>query len=106
MWGQRYGNDAYAIYVDEDLAKVEEISFRFDARDILPDLVHEICVLAKRLGCVLLTHAHEILLPCEADVLNAIGSPTAKSFVDDPVTTLKNLDTAKIEISLYPPEEG
>jgi hypothetical protein len=106
MWGQLHGNDAYVIYQDEDLAKVVEISFRIDARDISPELVHELCALARRLGCVFLTHKYEILLPSETDVLNAIGSSTAKSFVDDPITTLKNLDTTKIEISLHPPEDG
>jgi hypothetical protein len=106
MWGQHDGNDAYVIYADEDLAKVEQISFRIDARNISPDLVHEICTLAKRMGCVFVTHKYEILLPSETDVLNAIESSTAKSFVDDPITTLKNLDTTKIEISLYPHEES
>jgi hypothetical protein len=106
MWGQRHGNDAYVIYEDESLTKVEEISFRIDAREISPNLVSEICVLTRWLRCVFVTHKYEIVRPFEEDVLSAIGSSVAKSFVDDPVTTLQNLDTPIIEVNVSLPEEG
>jgi hypothetical protein len=97
MWGQKHGDDACVIYVDENQKTVEEISFRVDARAISPDLVRHICVLAKQLGCVLMTADYDILLPDESMVLSAINHSTAKKFVDDPVSTLQGLDHEKIK---------
>jgi len=97
MWGQEEGNDAHVLYVDDSRKTVEEISFRIDARAVSHELVHQICGLAKRLGCVLLTSEYEILVPDESMVLTAINQSTAKKFVNDPVSTLQNLDYAKLQ---------
>lgn len=97
MWGQEDGNDAYVSYVDKNKSAVEEIAFRVDARAIPTELVGAICNLAMQLGCVLMTASYEILRPEESTVLKAIGQSTAKKFVDDPVSTLRNLDQSKIQ---------
>jgi hypothetical protein len=97
MWGYKHGNDAYVCYVDDTKQNIEEISFRIDARSLSPELVREICVLAGRLQCVLLTSEYEILAPDESMVLTAINGSTAKRFVEDPEATLLSLDTTKIE---------
>jgi len=96
MWGHKHGDDAYVCYVDENKNRIEEISFRIDARTISAEFVRRICALAARLGCVLMNSEYEILAPDESMVLTAIAHSTAKKFVDDPVSTLQALDQTKI----------
>ena len=97
MWGRKHGDDAHVLYADENMNKVEEIAFRIDASAISPELVRRICVLARQLRCVLITAEYEILVPDESMVLTAINRSTAKRFVDDPESTLRSLDHAKIQ---------
>jgi hypothetical protein len=97
MWGQKEGDDAQVLYVSEDMQIIEEISFRIDARTISPELIRRICILAKQLGCELLTADYKILLVDESMVLAAVNNSTAKKFVDDPVSALKGLDHKKIQ---------
>jgi hypothetical protein len=97
MWGRKHGDDAHVIYEDDTKTKVIEIGFRIDASAISRDLVGRICTLAARLKCVLLTAGYKILLPDESMVLTAINDSTAKRFVDDPETTLRNLDQKKMQ---------
>ena len=97
MWGQKHRDDAYVLYVDESKSKVEEIAFRIDANAISPELVRQVCVLAKQLGCVLMTADYEILLPDESMVLATIQHSTAKKFVDDPVATLRKLGQPEMQ---------
>lgn len=91
MWGQKHRDDGYVLYVDESVSKVEEIAFRIDANAISPELVRRICILARQMGCVLMTADYKILLPDESMVLAAIEHSTAKEFVDDPAATLLKL---------------
>jgi hypothetical protein len=97
MWGQKHRDDACVLYVDENKSKVEEIAFRIDTNAISPELVRRICILARQLGCVLMTAAYEILLPDEAMVLATIQYSTAKKFVDDPVATLLKLGQPEMQ---------
>lgn len=97
MWGRKHGNDAYVSYVDEKKDKVLEIAFRVDARAVLPELVRRICLLARDLECVLMTSEYEILAPDELMVLTSIHQSSAKKFVEDPASTLQNLDHTKIQ---------
>ena len=97
MWGTKGSDDAHVGYVDESEKVVEDIQFRVDARTISPDLVRRICILAKYLGCALMTSDYEILAPDESMVLSAINNSIAKKFVDDPVSTLKSLDRPDIQ---------
>jgi hypothetical protein len=97
MWGQQHGDDAHIVYIDDNKNRVEEIGFRVDANAISPELVRRICILARQLGCVLMTADYEILAPDESMVLAAINRSTAKRFVDDPESTLRSLDHRKIE---------
>ena len=69
MWGQKHRDDAHVIYVDETKSKVEEIAFRVDANAISPELVRQLCVLARQLRCALLTAQYQILLPDESMVM-------------------------------------
>jgi hypothetical protein len=97
MWGHKEGHDAYVSYVDESMKTIEEIAFRIDARAISADLVREICLLSRKLGCVLMTAEYELLAPDEAMVLTAVNDSTARKFVVDPVSTLQNLDHEKFQ---------
>jgi hypothetical protein len=97
MWGRKHGDDAYICYVDERKKTIEEIAFRIDAHAPSRDLVCTICALARKLRCVLLTSDYNILAPDETMVFDAIKNSTAKNFVDDPVSTLQNLDHRKIQ---------
>jgi hypothetical protein len=97
MWGHKHGDDAYVCYGDESKNTIEEIAFRIDARRISADLVRHICILARRLACVLMTSDYEILAPDESMVLTAIDHSTSRKFVADPVATLQSLDHAKLE---------
>jgi hypothetical protein len=97
IWGHEDSDDAYVCYADERKNKVEEVAFRVDARKISQEFVRRICMIAGDLGCVLLTADYEILLPEEAMVLEAIGQSTAKKFVDDPASTLRELDQSRIQ---------
>ena len=97
MWGQKHRDDAHVLYVDESKSKVEEIAFRIDANAISPELIRQICILARQLGCVLLTADYEILLPDESMVLATIQHSTAKKFVDDPVATLRKLGQPEMQ---------
>ena len=97
MWGQKHRDDAHVLYVDETKNKVEEIAFRIDANAISAELVKQICVLARQLGCVLMTADYEILLPDESMVLATIQHSTARKFVDDPAATLRELGQPEMQ---------
>jgi hypothetical protein len=97
MWGQEHRDDAYVLYVDESKSKVEEIAFRIDANAISPELVRRICILARQLGCVLMTADYEILLPDESMVLATVQHSTAKKFFDDPAATLLKLGQPEMQ---------
>jgi hypothetical protein len=47
MWGQEDRDEAYVLYADERKSKVVEIAFRIDANAISPELVKQICMLAR-----------------------------------------------------------
>jgi hypothetical protein len=97
MWGQEDGNDANVYYRDDNKNEVEEISFRLDASSIQLELVRDLCQLARRLGCVLITADYELLAPDESMVLLAIHNSTAKKFIDDPVSTLRSLGRPEVQ---------
>ena len=103
MWGQKDRDDAHVLYVDESKSKVEEIAFRIDASAISSEIVHRICILARQLGCVLMTAEHEILAPDESMVLAAIHHSTAKKYIDDPVATLRSLGQPEVQERLNKP---
>jgi hypothetical protein len=104
--GQKHRDDAYVLYVDESESKVEEIAFRIDANAISPELIRRICILARQLGCVLMTADYRILLPDESMVLDTIQHSTAKKFVDDPVATLRKLGQPEMQKRFKLPDEG
>jgi hypothetical protein len=64
--------------------------------------VRDICAFTRNLKCVLLTGDYEILIPEESMVLAAISHSTSKKYLEDPVSTLKNLDTRKFEYGARP----
>ena len=97
MWGHEDRDDAHVFYVDETKSKVVEIAFRIDASSISSELVKQICILARQLGCVLMTADYEILVPEESMVLATIQHSTAKKFVDDPVATLRKLGQPEMQ---------
>jgi len=97
MWGQEEGHDAHICYVDDSKETIEKLAFRIDARAISGDLVRDICMLASKLGCVLMTADYEILGPDESMVLTALSHSTARKFVVDPAATLQSLDHAKLQ---------
>lgn len=97
MWGREDRDDAHVFYVDETKSKVVEIVFRIDASSISSELVKQICILARQLGCVLMTADYEILVPEESMVLATLQHSTAKKFVDDPVATLRKLGQPEIQ---------
>jgi hypothetical protein len=97
MWGHEESDDAHIVYSDDGKDKVEEIRFRLDAKKTSPELVRQICLLARELRCVLMTAEYEILAPDEAMVLAAFNHSTAKRFVDDPASTLLGLDHQKLQ---------
>ena len=97
MWGQEDRDEAYVLYADERKSKVVEIAFRIDANAISPELVKQICILARQLGCVLMTAHYEILVPDESMVLATIQHSTAKKFVDDPAATLRSLGQPEMQ---------
>jgi len=103
MWGEKHGDDAHVCYVDESKTTVEEIVFRINAGAISPELVRRICILARQLGCMLMTAEYEILAPDESMVLTAINHSTAKGYIDDPVSTLRKLGQPEVQERLnYP----
>jgi hypothetical protein len=97
MWGQEEGDDAYVLYSDESMRKVEEIAFRIDAGAVSTEMIRKICMFAKHQECVFITVDGEILAPDEGMLLAAIKDSTAKKYIDDPVSTLKSLDQTKIQ---------
>jgi hypothetical protein len=97
MWGQKHRDDAYVLYADDSKSKVVEIAFRIDANAISPELVKQICILARQLECVLMTADYEILVPDESMVLATIQHSTAKKFVDDPAATLLKLGQPEMQ---------
>ena len=96
MWGHEESDDAHVLYSDNSKDTVEEIGFRLDANKISLKLVRRICLLARQLGCVLMTTDYELMVPEEAMVLAAVNRSTAKRFVHDPASTLLGLDHQKM----------
>ncbi len=103
MWGQKHRDDAHVIYVDETKSEVEEIAFRIDANAISPELVRRVCILARQLGCVLLTAQYQILLPDESMVMTTIQHSIAKKFVDDPAAALREVGQPEVQQRLQYP---
>ena len=97
IWGQEESDDAHVIYSDESKSTVQEIGFRLDANKISPELIRQICVLARQVGCVLMTAEYEILAADETMVLAAVNRSTAKRFVENPASTLLGLDRNKVQ---------
>lgn len=97
MWGDEDGNNAYVSYVDERRETIDEIGFRLDARSIAKDLLSKVCMLTTDLGCVLLTSEYEILAPDESMLLDAMTRSNARRFVENPASTLQNLDRASLQ---------
>jgi len=105
IWGTKDSDTAYVWYIDEKKDKVELIEFRVDVQKLSRAFVADTCKLAKRLDCVLVTSDHRVLVPDEPVVLRAIDNSTAKKFVEDPVSTLQNLDQSKFEIRYFADED-
>jgi len=97
MWGKQDGDDAYVCYTDENKNAIEEIAFRVDARKISLELVHQICVLARELECVLMTPEYDILVPDESSLARAIQCSIAGQYVKDPISTLQNLGEPEVQ---------
>jgi hypothetical protein len=97
MWGQKHRDDAHVLYADETKNKVEQIAFRIDASAISLELVRRICLLARQLGCVLMTADYEILAADESMVFAAVNQSTARKYIDDPVSTLLSLGKPEIQ---------
>ncbi len=100
MWGNKHSDTTYVCYIDENKTTVEEVSFSVDARAISPELVDAICAFTKQLGCVLMTSEYDVVMPEQAALLSTIEHSTARKFVDDPVSTLKNLKHTKLQDAL------
>jgi hypothetical protein len=92
MWGDEDGNHAYVSYLDTRRETVEQIGFRLDARSISRRLLSQICTLARRIGCVLLTSEYEVLAPDESMLFDAMIHSRARRFVENPESTLQELD--------------
>jgi len=105
VWGTKDSDTAYVWYVDEKKGRVELIEFRIDVRKLSRAFVADTCKLAKRLDCVLVTSEHRVLVPAESAVLGAINNSTAKKFVEDPVSTLQNLDQSRFEMRYFTEED-
>jgi|SRR5579859_1010970 len=97
MWGEKRGNEAYVCYADLGMTIVEEIAFRIDVREISSDFIHQICVLAKQLDCVLMTTDYSILVPDEACVLTAMANSTAQKYLVDPASALSSIDQRQFD---------
>lgn len=106
IWGEKHGDDAYVLYLDESKSEVREIEFRINTGAISPELVHRICVFARQMGCVLMTSDYGILAPDESMVLNAVNHSIAKKFVDDPEAALRIVGQPEIQARFnYPLKE-
>jgi len=97
IWGQGESDDAHVVYSDDRKETDREIVFRLDAYKTSSELVCGICLLARQLGCVLMTDNYVLLVSDEAMVLAAVNHSIAKRFVNDPVSTLLGLDHQKLK---------
>lgn len=101
IWGDERGDAAIVCY-DND-RKVEDIEFRVDVRRLSPALVGRICDLAKELECMLLlTRSGQLIAADDQALLAAIHHSTAKKYLNDPVSTLLDISSAKGEIVQLP----
>lgn len=89
IWGDERGDAAVVCY--DDRKNVIEIEFRIDVRQVSLSFIRGICEFAKRLECVLVTNANHLLAPDESLVLAAINNSTAKKYLEDPVSMLRDL---------------
>ena len=96
VWGEEDGNNAYVSYVDECQENFDEIGFRIDARSISKSLLSNVCILARHLGCVLLTSEYEILAPDESMLIDAITRSKARRFLANPASTLQGQDRTSL----------
>jgi len=97
IWGNERSDTACVCYVEENKNRVELIEFRVDVQKLSSGFVKQICDLAQRLECVLVTSDHRVLVPDKSAVLRAIDNSTAKKFLEDPISTLRGLDQSKLE---------
>lgn len=103
IWGDERGDTASICY--DNNRKIEWIGFRVDVRQLSLSFVRSICRLAKELDCMLLTAKYHLIAPDDNVVLVAINQSTAKSYLDDPVSTLRSLKQNKGEIVQFPKKD-
>jgi hypothetical protein len=96
IWGHEDGNDVSVCYADEHKKSIKEISCRVDVRNISVSFIRDICALARALKCVLVTAKNEVLQSDESAVYAAIYNSTAKKYLEDPVSALRNLESDQI----------
>ncbi len=89
IWGDERGDVAWVCY--DDKHKCEQIEFGIDVRQISLSFIRGICEFATRFECVLVTRAYHIIAPDEFVILGEINNSTAKKYLEDPASTLRNL---------------
>jgi hypothetical protein len=106
IWGDEQGDTASICYANDEKNRVTWMGFRVDVRNLSRIFVSHICSLAGELGCVLVTGSYHVLKPDDAAVLIAINESLAKSYLDDPVATLRAIKQNDGGIIPLPNEEG
>jgi hypothetical protein len=103
LWGseQEHGDTAFVCYDDQN-GSVESIGFRIDVRQISTTYIENICLLANRLRCLVLTGTYRLLKPKTEAIMDAIKNSTANKFVQDPVSTLMSLKLHEGDVISFP----
>ena len=102
IWGDERSDTASVCYKDDTKIKVEWIGFRIDVQRISLVLLQKICALTEQWGCLFLTRENHIIVPEMSVIISEINNSTAKQFVEDPVSTLRNLKHDSGEIIQLP----
>ncbi len=102
VWGSERGDTASVCYDDNAKHKVEWMGFRVDVRQLSSAFVMDICTLAGRLGCLLLTRDCHVVAPDAVGILGAGNNSTAKNYLQDPASTLGGLKRTAAEIIRFP----
>ena len=103
IWGDERGDTGSVCYSNGD--QVESVGFRIDVRQLSLAFVRNICELAVRLDCMLLTGTYHLLAPDDLTVLSSINSSTAQRYLNDPVSTLRELKRQSTDAIPFPRKE-
>jgi hypothetical protein len=90
--------DVISISFNEDTKQIEEVSCRFDLRELNKEFIYKSLLLAQRYNCLLMDNHGILIQPNLPDLFELIKSSDTFRFVSDPEKFLNDISSGRIKI--------